>query len=126
MFRSSDYGRTWTKLYQVGRVNRPHMMPIDANRAFVTWSNPIGVSFDQAGPAQNRRVMGKVFDLERGWEATEAKVIYDPPHTTGVGDMGYSASTLLPGGRILTIYYDTSLSVLAGTFTSLSDWLREA
>jgi hypothetical protein len=121
MFKSADSGRTWSKLYSVGRVHRPHFLNIDSTRAFVTWSNPIGVSCGALEPAKNRRVMGKWFDLQQGWEATEAKVIYDPP-TTGVFDMGYSSSVLLPDNRILTIYYDTSRSVLAGTFMPLSVW----
>lgn len=119
MFKSIDNGRTWSREFTIGHIHRPHLLKLDETLCFVTWSNPVGVSYCAQEPARNRRVMGNLLDLRQGWNQDETTIIYDSPGT-GVHDMGYSASVLLDNDRILTVYYDTFRSVLAGTFTCLT------
>lgn len=121
LFRSDDRGRTWRLDTAIGRMHKPHILPLDGGQALFTWTNPVGVAWETFPPAVSRRVMGALFRPEQGWREGVTRLIYDAP-TAGVGDMGYSASALTGDGRVLTVYYDTSRDIVAGTYTSLSDW----
>jgi Neuraminidase (sialidase) len=120
LFHSQDAGHTWTFIEGIELVQRPHFLKIDNDRVFTTWCDPQGVNWKDTA-SNNRKVIGRLFDVRIGWDKSVTKTIYDPPKA-GIADMGYPSSVLLDDQTILTVYYNSRIGVVAGTVTTLEEW----
>lgn len=118
IYKSTDNGYSWSLDMATGiTMNAPDFFKIDNDMIFTTWSRPGAYN-------GNRVVEGKLFCPCSGWNSTTMKLIYNTTGTN-IGDMGYSGSILTDDNRILTVYYDTYRGILAGTYSSISDWANK-
>ena len=109
---SHDRGSTWEVADRGTALSQPGLIRIDENRVFATWSRP----------SEPRFINGKMFDIREGydWNSFDSQLIYTGPNEKR--DMADPSAVLTNDGQILTIYYDTRLRAIGGTFTPLSDW----
>jgi len=110
LFVSTDYGMTWTYLATEGQLHQPGLKLLPDGTIFATWS----------GTKQPRPIYGKIFDPEKGWNATKTNLIYK--YTGGNTDMADPSGVLLGDGKtLLTIWYVVSKQAICGTFTTIEE-----
>lgn len=112
VFVSADKGISWTK---IGSTNPNAMQAgfyrMDDGRFFVTWSQT----------PSPRKIYGRVFDTEKGWGFTPAKLIYS---NTTSADIGDPSGIQLDNGKLFTIFYDTENHHVAGEVRDISYFMH--
>ena len=78
---------------------------------FVTWSQT----------PTPRKIYAKVFDVNKHWNFTETKLVYE---NTSSYDMGDPSGIQLDNGKLFTIFYDTQKHHVAGVFEDLLEDIK--
>lgn len=103
---SLDRGATWKYIAnEGGLIHQPGFTILDKDRVFVTW----------ALTARPRPTFGKVFQVDKGWDATKSQLLYFSPDKSA-HDMGDPSCALLADGRVLVICYDTAYRSIVGNY----------
>ena len=106
VLRSDDRGGSWELLAnEGGLIHQPGFTILDKDRVYVTW----------ALTARPRPTLGKVFQVDKGWDATKSQLLYFSPDKSA-HDMGDPSCALLADGRVLVICYDTTYRSIVGVY----------
>lgn len=107
VLRSDDRGGSWELLAnEEGLIHQPGFTVLDEDHVYVSWA---------LTAVRPRPTYGKVFDLNKGWDATKAELIYASP-VTERHDTGDPSCALLKDGRVLVISYDTAYRSVIGNY----------
>jgi len=107
VLRSDDRGASWELLAnEEGLIHQPGFTVLDEDRVYVSWA---------LTAVRPRPTYGKVFDVNKGWDATKAELIYESP-VTERHDTGDPSCALLKDGRVLVVSYDTAFRSVVGNY----------
>ena len=110
VLRSDDRGNSWELLAnEDGLIHQPGFTVLDKDSVFVTWA---------LTSVRPRPTYGKVFHVNKGWEATKAELIYASP-VTERHDAADPSCALLQDGRVLVVSYDTAFRSIVGNFVEI-------
>ncbi len=123
VWRSANRGVTWERIAQetvIGgtQMHQPGLKLLSDGSIFATWTVS-SVSSTATRPVYAKRVF-----LDRGWDATSAKLVYRNDNGGG-GDMGDPSSCELPNGEVLVIYYVTGNATIGGTFVDPDEMIGD-
>ncbi|MBQ9974041.1 MAG: DUF4886 domain-containing protein [Oscillospiraceae bacterium] len=107
VLKSTDKGGSWQSVGdQNGDIAQPSLLVMDEDTLYAAW----------AGTAAPGDVYGKTVTLSKGWDNTDAPLLYDAAGTDeGKNEAGYPSAVMLGSGDVLVVSYDANYRSVVGT-----------